>query len=154
MNAHTTVALVHQPDLADDWLRFGDPAGTRRINPRRSLAYFASDTLFAFVRWRGGEYGTTLWQLRVLRAGQPGEAIETVSGVTPGAVILLAVSGAAKVKRVFALIDAIEANGIDPCEVAVSWWRVAHNRIAANRDVRPYGRDEHRADLMRRRTVS
>ncbi len=149
--ALTAVSLIHRPELADDWLRFGAPAATRDITPRRSLAFFAGGAVFALVRWRGGDYGTILWRLWVLRAGAPGEAVDTISGVSPGAAILLAVSGPPKVKQTFALIDAIEAAEIDPTEVATSWWRVAHNRLAANRAVRPYGRPEHAADLRLRK---
>lgn len=147
----TQVDLRHWPDIASDWLRFGRTAETRVIDRRRSIALFPADSLFGFVRWRGGDHGTTLWRLWVLRAGKAGEALVTIGGIRPGAVILFAVSGPPKVKRAFALIDAIETEDIDPADVAPSWWRVAHNRLAANREVRPYGRQEHAADLILRR---
>lgn len=147
----TQVELAHWPDLVSDWLRFGAVAESRIIDRRRSIALLPAGALFAFVRWRGGDHGTILWRLWVLCAGKTGDALATINGVHPGAMILLAVSGPPKVKRALALIDAIEAEGIDPADVAPSWWRVAHNRLAANREVRPYGRQEHAADLDLRR---
>src|SRR3546814_9095498 len=89
--ALTAVTLIHRPELADDWLRFGDPVATREISPRRSCSFFVGGAVFAFVRWRGGDYGTTLWRLWVLRAGEPGDAVETISGMSPGAAILFSV---------------------------------------------------------------
>ncbi|MFT3964651.1 MAG: DUF2840 domain-containing protein [Sphingobium sp.] len=147
----TDAALMHQPEMADDRLCFGDPAETRTLSPRRSIASFVPGAIFAYIRWRGGEHGTTSWRLWVLCAAAPGERIQSIDGITPGAHILLAVAGPPKVRQVLALIDAIERAGFSPADVAASWWRVAHNRIAANRTVRPYGLDEHRADLVRRR---
>lgn len=151
--APTTAMLFHQPDMADDSLRFGDPIGTRALTPRRSIASFLPGAIFSFIRWRGGEHGTVLWRLWVLRAGAAGETIQSIDGITPGADILLAVAGPPKVRQALALIDAIETTGLKPPEVAASWWRVAHNRLAANRPVRPYGHAEHRADLLRRRMM-
>lgn len=147
----TRVALVHWPDLASDWLRFGAVAESRIIDRRRSIALLPAGALFAFVRWRGGDHGTILWRLWVLRAGKAGDGLATINGIRPGAMILLAVAGPPKVRRALALIDAIEAEGIDPSDVAPSWWRVAHNRLTAHREVRPYGRQEHAADLILRR---
>ena len=50
----------------------------------------------------------------------------------------------------FRLIDAIEASGIDPCEVAPDHWRHIHNRLAAREASRGYSLARHRAWLQRK----
>ena len=44
-------------------------------------------------------------------------------------------------------IDAVEALGIDPSDVAPDHWRHVHNRLGAGYEPRPYSRDQHRAWL-------
>ena len=153
MSSLTRVALWHAPDLADDWLRFGRPTAEGVLDRRRSWAGFEAGAVFAYVRWRGGDYGTLRWSLAVLRAGMPSEPVETVAGVSPGAEILLEAFGNGPVRRAFAVIDAVEAAGLDPCGVSANYWRVARNRLAARQVPRPYGLAEHAAWLARREIV-
>lgn len=141
------VHLLHRPEAADDWLRFGRPLREVRIDRRRSVATFAAGSAFAYVRWRGGDFGTVLWRLWVLRAPSAQKAATTLKGVEPGAEMLLAVLGEGKVKQAFALIDAIEAAGLNPADVAPTYWAMAHNRLAANTLPRLYGTAEHEAYL-------
>lgn len=150
MTALTRVSLWHVPDFANDWLRFGAPAVERVIDRRRSWAGFAPGSVFAYVRWRGGDYGTVRWSLAVLLARAPGQPVETVAGVSPGAEILLQALGEGPVHRAFAVIDAVEVAGFDPCGISANYWRVARNRLAAHQPPRPYGQAEHAAWLARR----
>ncbi|MFN3614385.1 MAG: DUF2840 domain-containing protein, partial [Rubrimonas sp.] len=55
-----------------------------------------------------------------------------------------------KVERMLQLIDAIEAVGIDPVEVAPDHWRHVHNRLAAGEEPRAYTPQRHRAFLLAR----
>jgi len=71
--------------------------------------------------------------------------------VTPGGDILLRVDGWPKVERVLQLIDAIEAIGIDPLDVAPDHWRHVHNRLTAGETPRAYTMQRHRAFLLARR---
>ncbi|MNW18125.1 hypothetical protein D3C71_2175610 [compost metagenome] len=48
------------------------------------------------------------------------------------------------------VIDAIERNGIDPADVAPDHWRHIHNRLIVNEPFRAYGREQHRAWMLRR----
>jgi hypothetical protein len=73
--------------------------------------------------------------------------------VTPGAEILLRLSGWPKVERVLQLTDAIEALGIDPADVAPDHWHHAHNRLSVNESPRPYTKARHQAWLHRRRVM-
>jgi hypothetical protein len=150
MTTLTRVALWHVPDLADDWLRFGRPIVEGVLDRRRSWAGFEARSVFAYVRWRGGDYGTLVWSLSVLQAGAPGELVDTVAGVSPGAEILLEACGEGPVRRAFAVIDTVEAAGFDPCGISADYWRMARNRLAAHQVPRPYGQVEHAAWLVRR----
>ena len=80
-------------------------------------------------------------------------AYTTLAQVDPGGDILLAVSGWPKVAQVFRLIDAIEASGIDPCDVAPDHWRHVHNRLVIAAKPRAYTPERHQAWLARRRVL-
>lgn len=150
MSPLTRAQLWHSPKVADDWLRFGHPVTEQQIDRRRTIAGFAPRAVFAYVRWRGGDYGTISWRLAVLRAVGPGAPATALAGVWPGADVLLSVAGEGPVRRAFAVIDAVEAAGIDPTEASPDYWRVVHNRLAAHGAPRPYGAAEHAAWTARR----
>lgn len=149
----TRVRLLHRPQTADDWLRFGQPARTAAVDRRNSVALFAPGAVFGLVRWRAGDFGTVDWRLWVLRAVGPDEAASTVNGVDPGAELLLAARGEGPVRRAFSLIDAVEAQGFDPADTPASYWRAAHNRLAARLEPRPYGPAEQAAEVRRRQVT-
>jgi hypothetical protein len=154
MTGLTRVLLQHRPDVADDWIRFGRPVAETVIDRRRGWAAFAPGAVFAYVRWRGGDYGTTRWRLSVLRAAAPGQSVTALAGVLPGADVLLGVRGEGPVRRAFAVIDAVEAAGFDPTAISPDYWRMASNRFAAHEAPRPYGEAEHGAWLARRRIAA
>jgi len=147
----TRVDIQFLPEFLNYWLRFGEPRLWQDRDRRRAFAYFGARQTFAYVRWEAGEYGTRHWRLLVLRAGAAAVSLHRVPGVTPGADILLDLAGAARVKRAFAVIDAVEALGIDPAEVAPAHWVYVQNRLLGGLPVRPYGPREHRAWLAQRR---
>ncbi len=149
----TRVRLLHRPKTGDDWLRFGRPVHTLDQDRRTAQALFAPRAVFGLVHWRAGDYGTVDWRLMVLRAVAPGEAATTLDGVDPGAEVLLSARGEGPVRRAFALIDAIEAQDLDPAEAPAAYWQTAHNRLAAHLEPRPYGPAEHAAELRRRRVA-
>jgi hypothetical protein len=94
--------------------------------------------------------GTALWQLMVLQAPMPFDGMQRVAGVLPGARILLRADGEPQIKAVLEAIDAIEALGIDPCAVAVTYWRTLGNRLAARQPLPGYSAERHAAHLARR----
>lgn len=144
----TRVALVFVPQRINVYLRFGRPAHERIIDSRRRVAEFGPEAVFCRIRWQANEYGTTLWQLSILQTAARGESIQRVAGIVPGATLLLQVDGARKVQPVLRLIDAIEAQQIDPSNVAPRYWRIVHNRLSARVDVSPYTLDRHAAYLL------
>jgi hypothetical protein len=77
-----------------------------------------------------------------------------VPQVDPGGDVLLSVHGWPKVAQVFRLIDAIDAAGIDPCDVAPDHWRHIHNRMAGREVPRDYSPARHCAWLQRKALLS
>ena len=149
----TRVALVFVPDERNVWLRFGRPAHETIIDAQRRTAEFASGAVFCRIRWESNAYGTVLWQLSVMQAAGRGEVQQRVIGIVPGAMLLLHVGTAGKVQAALRLIDAIEATRIELAEVAPSYWRMVHNRLAARVEVPPYTPERHGAYLLRRSLV-
>ena len=149
----TRVALVFVPEKRNVWLRFGRPAHEWTIDRQRRVAEFSASAVFCCIRWEANAYGTVVWQLAVVQAAAPGETLQRIAGIVPGAKLLLHVRTAAKVQAVLRLIDAIEATRIDPADVAPTYWRMVHNRLAARVQVSPYTPDRHAAYLLRRPLV-
>jgi hypothetical protein len=149
----TRVALVFVPGKRNVWLRFGRAVHETIIDTRRRTAAFVPGAVFCRVRWEANAYGTVLWQLAVLQAATPGEAQQRVTGIVPGATLLLHARTAGKVQATLRLIDAIEATKIDAADVAPSYWRMVHNRLAARVEAQPYTPDRHAAYLLRRALV-
>ena len=146
----THVTLVWQQGQREDWLKFGKPVADRIVDRRQRIESYAACQVFALVRWASNEYGTIRSTLDIVRAVDAGDPFTTLPQVDPGGDVLLSVRGWPKVAQVFRLIDAIEASGIDPCDVAPDHWRHIHNRLAARELPRGYSRERHRAWLQRK----
>lgn len=150
----THVTLFWREGKHEDWLKFGKPMATRIVSRSERIESYAPGEVFALVRWASNDYGTIRSSLAIVRAVAPGEPVTPVAQVDPGGEVLLAVHGWPKVAQVFRLIDAIEASGIDPCEVAPDHWQHMHNRMAAREVPRDYSPTRHRAWLQRRVLLS
>jgi hypothetical protein len=145
----TYVELVWIEKRVERWLRFGRYVDEQVMDRRTRCCGFRPGSVFAFVRWSGNARGTALSRLDILRARPLGEVCSTVPGVSPGAEILLRVSGWPKVRRALEAIDSVENAGIPATEVAPDWWRHLHGRVLAAEPFRPYTRERHRAWLLR-----
>lgn len=146
----THVTLVWREGEREDWLKFGKPVAERIIDRRQRVESYAAGQVFALVRWASNEYGTIRSTLDIVRAAAANEPCTSIVQVDPGGDLLLSVKGWPKVAQVFRLIDAIEASGIDPCEVAPDHWRHVHNRMAGRERPRGYTPARHRAWLRRK----
>ena len=146
----TDVTLVWREGRREDWLKFGKPVATRIVDRRQRIESYAAGQVFALVRWASNDYGTIHSTLDIVRAVSLGEPCTPIVQVDPGGELLLSVRGWPKVAQVIPLIDAIEASGIDPCEVAPDHWRHIHNRLAGREAPRGYSLVRHRAWLQRR----
>ena len=151
MTALTAVELIHLEGKVERWVRFGRHADERILDRRRRVLAFAPGSVFAFVRWASNDYGTAVSRIDVARAAQRGEPFSTIPFVTPGAEILLRISGWPKVEQVLAAIDQVEALNLRAEDACPDHWRHVGNRIAAGQPPRPYTLDRHRAWLLRRR---
>lgn len=146
--AHVT--LVWLEGVREDWLKFGRPVAERIVSRSRRIESYAAGQVFALVRWVSNDFGTIRSTLTVVRAVAAGQPFTSVAQVDPGGELLLSVRGWSKVAQILRLIDAIEASGIDPCEVAPEHWRHVHNRLAGRERPAPYTPAQHRAWLLRK----
>ena len=150
---HMRVSLAFVDQQVNLWLRFGRPVREIVLDRWRRVAVFAPGTVCCRVKWIANAYGTVVWQLMVLQAGLPLDhevgGVQRIAGVVPGARILLRAEGERQVKAVLAVIDAIEASGIDPCIVAVTFWRTVGNRMAARQPLPDYTAERHAAHIAR-----
>ena len=153
MSELTSVELLWLEKRIENRIRFGKPVSEKIIDRHRRVLSFAPGSVFAFVRWTSGDFGTLLSRIDILRAPLPGQRYSSVPWVVPGGESLLRLSTWPKVERVLQLIDAVEALGIAPAEVAPEYWHHAHNRLSVNEVPRAYTRARHQAWLHRRRVT-
>lgn len=146
----THVELTHIDKRVENWVRFGRVAHELILDRRRRVFSFRPHSVFAFVRWHGNEHGTTQSRVDIVRAVGAHEPYQTLPFVRPGGDILLKLTGWQKVDQLLRHIDAIEAAGLDPCDVAPDHWRHAGLRIGAGEIPRPYTVERHQAWLKRR----
>lgn len=143
------VSLAFVEQRVNVWLRFGKPVRETVLNRWRRIAVFEPGAVCCRVKWIANDYGTALWQLMVLQAPMPFDGAQRVAGVVPGACILLRADGELQVKAVLAVIDGLEALGIDPITVAVTYWRTVGNRLAARQPLPEYTPERHAAHIAR-----
>lgn len=146
----TRVELTWFEKRIETWIRFGHAAHEEIIDRRRRVLSFRPGAIFAFVRWAANDFGTILSRVDIVRAVTPGEPYQTLPFVRPGGDILLKIEGWPKVEQVLRHIDAVEAAGIDACEVCPDHWRHVHHRLSAGHEPRAYMPARHQAWLKRR----
>ena len=147
----TRVSLAFIDQRINLYLRFGRPQREVRIDRWQRGAFFVPNTIFARVLWQGNDYGTKRWQLMVLQACKPLDAMQRIRGIRPGARTLLHVEGERRVRIVLTQIDIIEALGIDPIDVSPSYWQTLGNRLAAGLPTPIYTTERHAAWLTVRK---
>jgi hypothetical protein len=146
----THVELTWVEKKIEYWIRFGREAHEQILDRRRRVLSFAPGSIFAFVRWAANDFGTVMSRIDVVRTVASGEPYQTLPFVRPGGDILLKIEGWPKVERVLHMIDAIDALGLDPIDIAPDHWRHIHNRLVAGHEPRAYSHEQHRAWLLRR----
>lgn len=149
-DASTHVELTWIEKKIEYWIRFGRETHEQILDRRRRVLSFAPGSIFAFVRWAANDFGTVVSRIDVVRTVASGEPYQTLPFVRPGGEILLKIEGWPKVERVLHMIDAIDALGLDPIDIAPDHWRHIHNRLVAGHEPRAYSLEQHRAWLLRR----
>lgn len=150
MSDLTQVELLWLEKRIENRIRFGRAVEKRILDRNRRVLSFAPGSIFAIVCWTSNDFGTVVSRIDILRAVAAGQRCSTVPYVRPGAEILLRLSSWPKVERVLQLVDAVEALGIDPVDVAPDYWHHVHNRLSVNEAPRPYTKSRHQAWLHRR----
>ena len=139
----TRVSLAFVEQRINLYLRFGHPVHELRLDRWRRCAVFLPAAMFCRVRWESNDYGTTRWQLMVLQACTPLDAVQRITGIQPGARLLLCAEGERQVQSVLPQIDAIEALGVDPVAVSPAYWRTLGNRLSARLPLPVYTAERH-----------
>src|SRR5215471_2515380 len=106
MNDLTEVELLWLEKRIENRVRFGRFVEDKILDRHRRLLSFAPGSIFAFVRWTSGDFGTAISRVDILRAVAPGQRCSTGPYVKPGGESLLRLTGWPKVERVLGLIDA------------------------------------------------
>ena len=143
----TRVSLAYVAHRFNLYLRFGEPAYHVQRDRWRRVAAFWPASIFCRIRWQANEYGTVRWQLMVMQAGTPLDAVQRIPGVRPGARLLLHAEGENAVRAVLERIDGIEALGIAAIDVSPAYWRTLGNRLAARLALPEYTAERHAAWL-------
>ena len=143
------VSLAFVDQRVNVWLRFGKPVRETVLNRWRRVAVFEPGAVCCRVKWIANDYGTALWQLLVLQAPTSLDGARRIAGVVPGARILLHAEGEQQVKMVLAVIDGIEALGIDPRAAALTYWGTVGNCLAARQPLPEYTPERHAAHIAR-----
>jgi hypothetical protein len=146
----TRVSLAYIEPRFKLYLRFGEPARTLRLDRWRRCAVFLPGAMLCRIRWQANDYGTIRWQLMVMQACTPLDAMQRLPGVQPGARLLLHAEGDNQVRAVLERIDAIEALGIAPAGASPAYWRTLANRLAARLPLPEYTAERHAAWLTGR----
>ncbi|WP_447763364.1 DUF2840 domain-containing protein [Sphingopyxis panaciterrae] len=146
----TDVELTWIEERLEQWIRFGRVAADRVVDRRTRITSFRPGAVFAFVRWTSNDFGTIHSSIAIVAAAQPGSPYSTYPFIRPGGELLLRIDGWPKVEQVLKAVDAIEAAGVDPCDVAPDHWRHIGSQLSAGLPFRPYGSDRHDAWLRRK----
>ena len=149
-NGRTEIELIWIEKRLEHWIRFGRIAGERIVSRKTRVLAFRPDAIIAFIRWSANDYGTIHSRIDILRAVRASEPYTTVPFVRPGGELLLSIEGWPKVRQVIEAIDQIEAEGLDPCDIAPEHWRHVHNRMSAGEAACAYTMERHRAWLKRK----
>lgn len=147
MTRNTLVSLIFIPRRMNVYLRFGRPLEVREIDHRKRVALFAPGSVFCRIWSQSNDFGNTRWDLSILQALGPGESGQRVIGIAPGAKLLLHVDAPRGRRAAMGLIEAIEKQGIDPTQVAPTYWQTVHGRIAARCEASRYTSEQHQAYL-------
>jgi hypothetical protein len=150
----THVDLLWIRQRVENRIRFGRTEQQHVIDHHWRVVSFSSGSIFAFVRWAANAYGTVMSRIDILRAVAPDERYVTVPDVHPGGDSLLRTWGWPRVEKVIQAIEAVEALGIDPADVAPDYWRHVHNRLSVGARPQPYTRSRHHAWLRRKQVMS
>lgn len=148
----TEVRLTWIEGRCEHMLRFGRVADDRTDSEASRIVSFRPGAVFALVRRVSSDFGPTCCSLSVVQAARAGQISAPIASLLVGGERLLHVENLAHVSQVLEMVDAMEADGIDPCDASPDHWRDVAARLNDGRPIRPYTRARHAAWLQRSRT--
>lgn len=104
------------------WIRFGRPAFRIRNRAEPLTECYAPGQILGFAQSMTKALGSAPPNFNVVQACHAGATGPALADLQSAAVILLSVSGWRRVRHVLGLIDALEALGIDPCDLSSDFW--------------------------------
>ncbi|MEG3089302.1 DUF2840 domain-containing protein [Sphingomonas sp. PB4P5] len=146
----TTLGLPPLAPAAGCWIRFGAPVFVHVFEGHCPLLRFVADSIFAFVSRGPHDTGTALAKLHIVRVVSPGQGYTTLPNLVPGGGLLRHLGRSQKTRACQKLIQAIGTLGVDPCAVALDYWRHVHNRLIAGHRAHAHPLALHRPQLLRR----
>mgnify|MGYP003884016617 CR=1 FL=1 len=128
----TRVELHRDRPARTLWLRFGKPAMSMRSARGYRVECYAPGQIFGLARSISATQGNANSSFEVHLACRSSGSSSEPGGCEAGSVILLSVTGWRQVRHVLGVIDAIEALGIDPCNLASEFWEEIQTRLVAS----------------------
>ncbi|ULH06452.1 DUF2840 domain-containing protein [Alcaligenes faecalis] len=131
-------------------LRFGKPVRLLSLQAGQRVAVFHPAQLCA--RWVRifNAYGLVRQELLIVQAPAPGQAMQRIAGISPGARILLAARTLGQVTALLSLLAHLQRDGWRLHEVSPCYWRAVHNRLHAHQKLPLYSHQRHAAWTARR----
>ncbi len=121
-------------------IRFGIPTYQVRLDRARTLYAFSPQQIFGYIRWQANSFGTTDWRLYVCKTCAAGK-ITRITGISPGADILLNVHGTEAMKYILRQLDSLEKQvGCALENVPESHWRQMQLAVRIARPIRKFSK--------------
>ena len=151
----TFVELTWHKQRIENRIRFGRPAGQQILDRhRRVLSFTARQHLLLRAMGRQRLRHHPLARRHRARGLLPASATRHCRSCVPAATSSCAWTAGPRSSVCCRPIDAVEALGIDPADVAPDYWQHVHNRLSVNETPRNYTRTRHQAWLKRREVSS
>ena len=147
----TRVHLHYGRDNFNYYIRFGVPKYRDEYAGREAYEYYSCGSIFGYIRWETNAYGTKDWRVFILRGGDSSTAVCNITGITPGAEVLLEISGKDRVHRLFKVFDLTEKDEIDLSDVAPWYWIQTNARLKSSLEPLPYKRVLRKSWLLERK---
>ena len=125
----TTASTFEKPKSLKFEILFGDYCGNRTIVPGdagiiNAIDYFfAPEQIFGFAYESLGVDYKKMHHMFILRACSPGERGSSITGISPGAEILVRTLSEAGAKRLGDVLQKLEKNRIILAELQISYYR-------------------------------
>jgi hypothetical protein len=145
----TRVALAYIEPRFKLYLRFGEPARTLQLDRWRRCAVFLPNAVLCRIRWQANDYGTIRWQLMVMQAATPLDAVQRIPGVQPGAPAAARRRRCQRARRA-GTHRRHRGAGHRSRDVSPAYWRTLANRLAARLALPEYTAERHAAWLAGR----